>query len=188
MERHTEFGLQAVPMAAIMENMDKTTALQFLKTCMSTQLTALLFVVLGSSPFIVLYQYQGGDIGDALADIPVEIAFGAVVIFVPTFLYAAVVTWFGIRMIRHRQPAWRLYAVAAALTTIVFFGFVSLSSRPIPDRATSFQQKAPSVRRPALSSSELPLLIISIEAGLAGAWVCVRVLRRDFCRKGVRGD
>ncbi len=177
-ENHTKFGLPMSPIGAIMQTTNRMSAPQFLKTCMSTQLTALLFVVLGCAPFIVLYQYQGGDIGDALADIPVEIVFGAVVIFVPTFLYAAALTWFGIRIIRHRQPAWRLYAIAAVLTTIVFFGFVSLSSRPIPDRATSFQQKAPSVRRPALSSSEVPLLITSIEAGLAGAWVCTRILRR----------
>jgi hypothetical protein len=160
---------------------------RFLKACAGTQLTAMLLVVLGSAPCIALYRYHGSTIGYALGAIPGLIVFGSIVIFLPTLLYAAALTGLGIRFVRHKSPAWALYVAAAVLTAVVFLGFVSLSSRPIPDIAMYFRQEAPSVRRPALSASEVPLLMISIAAGLAGAWVCARILRRDFCRNAQPG-
>jgi cytochrome bd-type quinol oxidase subunit 2 len=155
---------------------------RFIRACAGTQLTALLLVVLASAPCVASYRYHGSEIGYALGDIPGLIVSGSVVIFVPTLLYAAALTGFGIRGIRRKSPAWALYLIAVTLTTVVFFAFVSLSPRPIPDIAMYFRQEAPSVRRPALSTSEVPLLIISLVAGLAGAWVCARVLRRDLQR------
>jgi hypothetical protein len=104
-------------------------------------------------------------------------------IFLPTLFYALALAGVIIYGVRRNWPSWAPYLVSVVLTTIVFFAFVSLSSRPIPDIAMYFVQEAPSVRRPAISASEAPLLVISIVAGLLGAWVCASVVRYGFGQK-----
>jgi hypothetical protein len=146
---------------------------------MTVQLVGLLL----ASPCIVLYRYHGSDIVHAPVEVLGAIIVGGIVTLVPTVFYAAVLTWVINRSMHRNWPNWAPYAVSFVLTILLFFGLVSLTSRPLPDIAMYFRQHAPDVRRPSLSASEVPLLVASIVAGLLGSWVCVRTLRLHIKQK-----
>ena len=150
---------------------------KYLAVCARTNLAIQLLGVLMSAPYIAFYRYDFSEIGSALEIIPFMMLVGAILIFPLTLLYSIVLARIVIHSLRRNWPTWIPYIVSGVLTTIVFTGLVSLSERPIPDLAMYFVQEAPSVYRPSLAASEVPLLLIWIIAGFLGTWMCVRVVR-----------
>lgn len=150
---------------------------RFLSVWASTHLTVQVVGVSLAAPCIALYRYHGNTIDYAPRVVPGLMVTGAVLTFVPCLLYAALLAVVVGHGLRRNWPTWTPYAASLALTSILFFGLISLTSRPIPDIAMYFTPEAPDVARPAIALSEVPLLVASIVAGLLGAWVCVRVRR-----------
>lgn len=156
---------------------------RLVSACASTYLTVQVVGVLAGAPCIVLYRYHGSTIRYAFGAMAGAVLCGVIVTFLPALCYAVALTAVIHRGVRKDWPTWILYIVSVGLMTLLFFVLVSLTSRPIPDIAMYFIPQAPDVQRPALSASEIPLLVTSIVAGLLGAWVCVRVLRRGSGEK-----
>lgn len=98
------------------------------------------------------------------------IVMAAIAGLVPTVCYGTIVTGMAWRMMRCDHTR-RLYATAAAVAAICFFGIISFSPRAITD-IRYFAQSYPDVNRPLLRFDEVPLLAICIFVGILGTWIC----------------
>jgi hypothetical protein len=151
-----------------------------LGVCIVTQLTAIAAVVLPAAPYMAILETRDshffGLVERTLTLAPV----GIIVLFVPTMVYAVMLTAFSKQAICHNWGAWTRYACAAALTVAVFFAFISRFSRPITHFPASFDEEFQSVQRPAITAAEVPLLAISIVAGLVGARACAWSVRNEL--------
>lgn len=152
-------------------------SLRLLAACLCTQAVALAIVVGGSAPYIALYRYHGHELPYAWRPMFGLMFFGAIVVFLPTLAYALILTVLIHWGRRRNWPGWIPYLAAGILAVTAFLVVISPSGRPIPELAMNFHPSEPLVQRPGLSSSEVPLLAIAVAAGLAGAWICDRMLR-----------
>jgi hypothetical protein len=155
----------------------------FSRACAITYLTVQSVGLCGGAPCIALYRYHGDTISHAPGAILELLIFGAILTLIPTLFYAVALAAVIRHAVRRNWPGWTPYLISLGLMTFLFFALVSLTSRPIPDLAMYFMQEAPAVRRPALSASEVPILVATLVAGLLGARVCTRFLRLSFTQK-----
>jgi hypothetical protein len=154
----------------------------------TTWLTVQVVGLCAGAPCVALYRYHGSTISYAPGAAIGLVVFGSVITLIPALFYAWILTAVIRFGLSRNWSRWALCLVSAGIMALLFFAFVSLTSRPIPDLAMYFRQEAPSVRRPALSMSEIPLLAISLAAGVLGALACIRVLSRGIPRKDLRHE
>ncbi len=169
-------------------NPEPKTAASLTRTFITTYLTVQTVGVCGGSACIALYAHPAGT--PSISDAPTVVMglvglviFGALATFIPALLYVAALIPVTRHALSHQWPAWARYAISVGIMACLFFVFVSFTARPIPDLATRFQPEAPLVQRPALSLSEIPLLITALLAGVLGTRTCNRILQEKNLRR-----
>ena len=149
-----------------------------------TYLTSQVSFVLVSAAYLAAFQTYNETrdvgLGNFLGQIPALIVFGAAFTCIPIFFFAGLLNVVALFGVRRTWPTSVPYTVSAALTSLIFVGFLCMFSQSISDTVLSLTDSADSVKnvsRPGLCMNEIPLLLIALMAGLLGTWLSLRTLR-----------